>query len=127
MDVKWIRRRLLMMSTLDTLTFGRLTVRLFTTTASRKWQITSAQTRQEYSYPKHVEYDWLEGGRSQLSVANDALNKAVAYILANYQSEKLASAKGCIRCGSPVNIHAKYCGPSCREMAYRERKRKPAA
>lgn len=118
-----IRRVLLKMTTLDTLVIGRLTVRLFKTSATCRFQITSAETRQVYSYPRYVDYDWLEGGYNALSAANEALGKAAAYIAANHENEVLSDRR-CPECGKPaLSSRSIYCGGNCRERAYRKRKK----
>lgn len=117
-----IRRALLRMTTLDTLVIGRLTVRLFKTSATCRLQITSAETRQVYSYPRYVDYDWLEGGYNALSAANDALSKAAAYIVSNHENEALSDRR-CPECGKLVlSTRSIYCGGNCRERAYKKRR-----
>ena len=119
-----VRRRLLRMSTLDKIIIGRLTVRLFVTTATTRWEITSKQVRQVYSYPRRVDYDWLEGGANYLSLSNVALKKATAYILANYQGERVHDNGLCPVCGDPLTSRRQtYCSSVCRISAYQRRRR----
>jgi hypothetical protein len=97
-----IRRRLLTMTTQDTLQFGVLTVRLFKSRATVRWQIDSAEIRQAYRYPRYADIDTI----------NDVLAQATAYILINRDGRP---RRLCLNCNQPVHRspRAKYCSASC--------------
>lgn len=97
-----IRRQLLDMTTRDTLAFGVLTVRLFKSRHTVRWQIDSAGVKQTYRYPRYTDSETV----------NEILWEITTYILRNRDGWP---ARYCPHCGSPVRRagRAKYCSTVC--------------
>lgn len=112
-----VRRALLDMTTHDTLTFGRLSVRLHKARMTVRWQIDMPGKSQAYRYPRYTD----------VHTVSAMLTQVVGYIMANYAGERLDNPDQCPVCGAPVvSRKATYCSAECRVTAYQRRKRASA-
>lgn len=106
-----IRRQLLDMTTRDALIFGVLTVRLFKSRHTTRWQIDSPEVKQVYRYPRYADAETV----------NEIIWQMTTYILRNRDG----GCKRCAHCGSPVrrSERAKYCSAACQIAAGNHRQR----
>lgn len=101
-----IRRQLLNMTTRDALVFGVLTVRVYKSRLTTRWQIDSAEVKQAYRYPRY----------SDAETVNEMIWQVVTYILRNQSG---IPAAYCPHCGAPVrrSKRAVYCSAACQIAA----------
>lgn len=117
-----IRRKLLNMNTREPLQFGCLTVRLFKTRAYNRWQIEFCGSMKSFSYQVYPAGDYIMETIDQIGVRNRALEKALAYIVANYHAAPPAEPKRCGHCGAElVSLRSRYCGAECSQAEANQR------
>lgn len=107
-----IRRQLLEMTTRDVLEFGVLTVRLFKSRYTVRWQVASTGVTQSYRYPRYADSETV----------NEVIWQVTMYILKNRDGR---SARYCPYCGNLVrrSTRAKYCSEGCQLRAADRRQR----
>jgi hypothetical protein len=125
-----IRHKLVNMNTREPITIGALTIRFFKTRAYNRWQIEFCGSLKSFSYAVYPEQDYIMGTIDQIGVRNRALEKALAYIVANYHAAPPAEPKRCGHCGAAlVSLRSRYCSAECSQAHANERyvaKRKAA-
>lgn len=123
-----IRHKLTNMNTREPLVIGALTIRFFKTRAYNRWQILLSKKVKTFSYAVYPEADYILGTIDQIGVRNDALMKAIAYILKHYDAAPPAEVKRCSQCGIVLaHPRSNYCGAECSQVdsnrRYQERKK----